>query len=69
MSILVETCPKCGAALQDIVLASYPPIPQKKCFCCGWSWTRKPEKIVYQPFCETLYEGVDDGYGLGTERD
>lgn len=50
MSILVETCPKCGAVLQDIVLASYPPIPQKKCFCCGWSWTGKPEKIVYKPF-------------------
>lgn len=52
MSILVETCPKCGADLMDIVLASYPPIPQKRCMCCGWSWTGKAEKIVRRPFNE-----------------
>ena len=30
MSILIETCPKCGAELQNIVIATFPPIPQKK---------------------------------------
>lgn len=52
MSILVETCPKCGADLMDIELASYPPIPQKRCTICGWSWTGKAEKIVRRPFYE-----------------
>ena len=69
MSILVETCPKCGAELQNIVIATYPPIPQKKCFRCGWSWTEKPEKIVYKPFRESPHEGKDAADGLGTGRD
>lgn len=50
MSILIETCPKCGAELQNIVIATFPPIPKKQCYRCGWSWTGKPEKIVYKPF-------------------
>ena len=48
--IIIETCPKCGHDLTDLVLTTYPPIPQKKCFNCGWSWTGEREEIVRVPF-------------------
>ena len=48
--IIIETCPKCGHDLQDVVVATYPPIPQKKCFGCGWEWTGEPEQVVRVPF-------------------
>lgn len=50
MAIIIETCPKCGHDLTDLVIATYPPIPQKKCFGCGWEWTGKREEIVRVPF-------------------
>lgn len=50
MAIIIETCPKCGHDLTDLVLATYPPIPQKKCFGCGWEWTGEREEIVRIPF-------------------
>lgn len=51
--MIVETCPKCGEPLIDIMLTSNPPIPKKECWKCGWSWTGEPEKIEYKPFEET----------------
>ena len=48
--IIIETCPKCGHDLQDEVICTYPPIPRKVCWNCGWSWTGKPEKIKRVPF-------------------
>lgn len=48
--IVVEICPKCGHDLQDVVICTYPPIPRKVCWNCGWSWTGKPEKIVRVSF-------------------
>lgn len=48
--IVVETCPKCGAPLLDIMLASYPPIPAKRCTNCGYYWQGEPERIAYVPF-------------------
>ena len=48
--IVVETCPKCGHDLHDVVICTYPPIPRKVCWNCGWSWTGKPEKIRRVPF-------------------
>lgn len=48
--MIIETCPVCGAPLIDIMLASNPPIPCKKCFSCGWSWQGEPEPIEYVPF-------------------
>lgn len=50
MAIIIETCPRCGAVLHDIVLNCYPPIPKKECFSCGWSWMGEPEEVIYQPF-------------------
>lgn len=48
--IVVETCPKCGHDLHDVVICTYPPIPRKVCSNCGWSWIGKPEKITRVPF-------------------
>ena len=50
MAIIIETCPKCGHDLTDLVIATYPPIPQKKCFGCGWSWEGKREEVIRVPF-------------------
>ena len=48
--IIIETCPKCGHDLTDLVIATYPPIPRKKCFGCGWSWEGKREEVIRVPF-------------------
>ena len=48
--IIIETCPKCGRDLRDEVICTYPPIPRKVCWNCGWSWTGEPEKITRVPF-------------------
>lgn len=47
---IIETCPKCGHDLVDLVLTTYPPIPQKKCFNCGWEWTGERDEVVRVPF-------------------
>lgn len=61
MNIIVETCPKCGAELQNIVIATFPPIPKKQCYRCGWSWTGKPKPVIHKPFEATEEtEGVKD---------
>lgn len=48
--IIIETCPKCGHELHNVILAVNPPIPQKKCYNCGWSWTGEPEQVIRVPF-------------------
>ena len=48
--IIVETCPKCGHDILDEVICTYPPIPRKVCWNCGWSWTGEREKIKRVPF-------------------
>ena len=50
MAILIETCPKCGHDLVDLIIATYPPIPRKECWNCGWSWEGKQEEVVRVPF-------------------
>lgn len=50
MSIIIETCPKCGHDLTNEVLCTYPPIPRKVCFNCGWSWEGEREEVVRVPF-------------------
>ena len=50
MAIIIETCPKCGHDLHDVMLASNPPIPKKECFNCGWSWQGEPEQVIRIPF-------------------
>ena len=48
--IIIETCPKCGHDLHDVIIATYPPIPKKECFNCGWYWEGEPEQVIRQPF-------------------
>ena len=48
--IVIETCPKCENDLRDEVICTYPPIPRKVCWNCGWSWTGEREKIKRVPF-------------------
>lgn len=50
--IVIETCPKCGHDLQDIVFCTDHPYISKKCYECGWRWYSKPEQIVRRPFME-----------------
>lgn len=58
--MIIETCPKCGEPLMNIMLASNPPIPRKECWKCGWRWTGEPEKIEYKPFEIDVYQEEDD---------
>lgn len=48
--IIIETCPKCGHDLTNEVICTYPPIPRKSCWNCGWYWEGEREEIVRQPF-------------------
>lgn len=64
--IIIETCPKCGHDLTDLVLCTYPPIPQKKCFGCGWEWTGEREEIARVPFGGNSLN-VDDFNGYNTD--
>lgn len=50
MSIIIETCPKCGHDLMNEVICTYPPIPRKSCPSCGWSWEGEREEVVRVPF-------------------
>ena len=50
MAIIIETCPKCGHDLTDVMLATFPPIPKKECWGCGWSWTGEPEEVIRVQF-------------------
>ena len=60
MAIIIETCPKCGHDLQDVVLCTYPPIPRKECHNCGWSWEGQREEIIRVPFNEFINMGYSD---------
>jgi len=58
--VVIETCPKCGHDLVDICVCTYPPVPKKECWNCGWSWEGKAADVVRVPFKER--EGIiNDG--------
>lgn len=65
MAIIIETCPKCGHDLHDVVMATYPPIPKKECFNCGWHWEGEPEQVIRVPFGGNSLI-IDDLVGLDT---
>lgn len=48
--MIINTCPKCGSDLMDVILTTYPPIHEKHCYRCGWSWTDRSEGITRVPF-------------------
>lgn len=52
---IIETCPKCGHDLVDLLLTTYPPIPSKECYNCGWKWEGEPEEIIRLPFGGNTY--------------
>lgn len=64
MAIIIETCPKCGHDLVDEVICTYPPIPKKSCWNCGWSWEGEPEQIIRQPFGGNSFYHDYDKYTL-----
>ena len=57
--VIIETCPKCGHDLQDLIICTYPPIPRKECTHCGWSWEGKRDQVVRVPFKEPVINDSD----------
>lgn len=43
---IIQTCPKCGGDLQDIIKTSYPPKAAQICMSCGLEVTYDPEIIA-----------------------
>lgn len=68
MAIVIETCPRCGTVLHDIILDCYPPIPKKECFSFGWSWVGEPEEIEYRPFGGNVIGTENSGLNLNTDH-
>lgn len=61
--IVIETCPKCGHDLIDVIVATYPPIPKKECWNCGWHWEGEPEQVIRRPFGDNSFY-PDNEYAL-----
>lgn len=49
--MIIQTCPKCGADLHEMMLASAPPIHVKECLSCGYRYERR-EEVIRVPFVE-----------------
>ena len=47
---IIETCPRCGADLIDVVIATCPEIVRKECWSCGWASNGEKEEVVRIPF-------------------
>lgn len=47
---IIETCPRCGADLIDVVIATCPEIVRKECWSCGWASQGEKEEVVRIPF-------------------
>lgn len=47
---IIETCPRCGADLIDVVIATYPDIIRKECWSCGWASHGEKEEVIRIPF-------------------
>lgn len=53
----VETCPRCGGDLDILMLATNPPIPERRCGRCGWFWREEMQMPVRIPFKPNEREG------------
>lgn len=51
---IIYTCPKCGADLRDVMIATNPPINKKECFNCGWSSEEEREDVVRIPYVNNI---------------
>ena len=49
MSIIIQTCPECGADLERGTYATYPPINVWYCPKCKWKYEKR-EPIKRVPF-------------------
>ena len=49
---IIETCPKCGADIESLILTSLPPIPVKRCTRCDWRWEGRQDDVIRVPFTE-----------------
>lgn len=47
---IIETCPRCGADLIDVVIATCPEIVRKECWSCGWASHGEKEEVIRIPF-------------------
>ena len=57
---IIQTCPKCGSDLQDIVLTCYPPKHQKQCMKCGWQYTFASDNYVVRvPFEQPERDNIE----------
>ena len=59
MAIIIETCPKCGHDLRNETVCTYPPIPRRVCYECGWVWEGAPEQVLKVPFCDDSVHYTD----------
>ena len=58
MAMIIYTCPRCGTALIDTVICTYPPKVQKWCPSCGWTYTEDHEEVIRVPFGGNLGNGA-----------
>ena len=58
MAMIICTCPRCGTALIDTVICTYPPKVQKWCPSCGWTYTEDHEEVIRVPFGGNLGNGA-----------
>lgn len=59
--MIIETCPQCGADLEDLALTINPPIHIKRCPKCGWKYEER-EQIIRIPFDNTKNYGQSYNY-------
>ena len=50
MPYIIDCCPVCGNPLLDETVATFPPIPRKVCYACGYTWEGTPEPVEYRTF-------------------
>ena len=67
--IIKYTCPICGEDLQEIVLASDPPLHKQMCLYCGWESEGIREDVVRIPYNnDNLYSKnvvyLNDGWSI-----
>lgn len=58
--MIIETCPKCGHDLTDMMIMVDPPIPVKECYNCGWRWEGQRGEIVRILFAEDVVETITE---------
>ena len=50
-----DICPKCGHEVEHLMICTNPPIPQKKCYNCGW--VEEEKRGEYLPITGSFISG------------